>query len=314
MELAGGLRKGDLVQYKGTACTVFGPPARKALAKLSVAVRTDDGRIIDARIADLTSLGQPEPIAAAGDQQLGNGELDNRYADEPKVVEDLRGYGIGNRSLDDRHAAKPLGGEIEAGYGIGNRHLQEQPPDGGPAIEVLAQLDLLGGKMFSVESSAQQVYDQLCDGQISPGEAHAELAQIEAEAQRVEAALDSIQINEMPEPSEQAVDLKGEILQRLDNFFANMDSLFQELSGSPPAAAMATSRPPSSGSNITKGLPLEPLAGDFAKGDRVVCTDNRRGTVAGKPSRAALSKISVAVLYDDGMLEDVRIANLSFAP
>lgn len=50
MSLAGGLSKGDRVSIKGAPATVLGPPSRPAAASISVAVRFDDGRVLDVRV------------------------------------------------------------------------------------------------------------------------------------------------------------------------------------------------------------------------------------------------------------------------
>lgn len=57
---------------------------------------------------------------------------------------------------------------------------------------------------------------------------------------------------------------------------------------------------------------MNDLAGGFYKGDQVVNNANgRSGTVFGKPARAACSRISVAVLYDDGQMVDERTTGIS---
>jgi len=56
MSLAGGLAVGDRVACRGLPGTVVGGPARAACIRLSVAVRYDDGRIADERVANLELL------------------------------------------------------------------------------------------------------------------------------------------------------------------------------------------------------------------------------------------------------------------
>jgi Ca2+-binding EF-hand superfamily protein len=57
---------------------------------------------------------------------------------------------------------------------------------------------------------------------------------------------------------------------------------------------------------------MNDLAGGFYKGDQVVNkASGRSGTVFGKPARAACSRISVAVLYDDGQMVDERTTGIS---
>lgn len=51
------------------------------------------------------------------------------------------------------------------------------------------------------------------------------------------------------------------------------------------------------------------LAGGFYKGDRVVC-GNLTGTILGLPARIACRKVSVAVHYDIGQVQDERVVNL----
>lgn len=56
MSLAGGYKVGDRVVNSGRTGTVVGGPARAACIRLSVAVRYDDGRISDERIANIELL------------------------------------------------------------------------------------------------------------------------------------------------------------------------------------------------------------------------------------------------------------------
>jgi Ca2+-binding EF-hand superfamily protein len=56
MSLAGGFKVGDRVSAAGRLGTVLGGPARAACIRLSVAVRFDDGRIVDERVANLELL------------------------------------------------------------------------------------------------------------------------------------------------------------------------------------------------------------------------------------------------------------------
>lgn len=67
MSLAGGLAVGDRVVCRGLVGTVVGGPARKACIRLSVAVRYDDGRILDERVADMELL-----LEEPDDDQAGN--------------------------------------------------------------------------------------------------------------------------------------------------------------------------------------------------------------------------------------------------
>lgn len=56
MTLAGGLTVGDQIVCRGLPGVVVGGPARAACIRLSVAVRYDDGRIADERVANLELL------------------------------------------------------------------------------------------------------------------------------------------------------------------------------------------------------------------------------------------------------------------
>lgn len=76
--LAGGYRVGDRVLCRGLPGTVTGPPARKAVASLSVAVRYDDGRCVDERTTFLTSLevsASPDEVFV-DDSALADGLVD----------------------------------------------------------------------------------------------------------------------------------------------------------------------------------------------------------------------------------------------
>merc|ERR1712137_1446930 len=89
MSLAGGLKVGDRVSCLGRLGTVVGGPARAACIRLSVAVRYDDGRIMDERVAnielqvdveeeEMTPARQPEPmvpplaLGAENEQQMAS--------------------------------------------------------------------------------------------------------------------------------------------------------------------------------------------------------------------------------------------------
>lgn len=54
---------------------------------------------------------------------------------------------------------------------------------------------------------------------------------------------------------------------------------------------------------------MNELAGGFYRGDRVLC-NGRPGMIFGKPARAACTRISVSVMYDDGTVNDERVVNL----
>lgn len=54
---------------------------------------------------------------------------------------------------------------------------------------------------------------------------------------------------------------------------------------------------------------MNELAGGFYRGDRVLC-NGRPGMIFGKPARAACTRISVSVMYDDGTVSDERVVNL----
>eukprot|EP00928_Gymnodinium_smaydae_P093001 TRINITY_DN7700_c1_g1_i1.p1 TRINITY_DN7700_c1_g1~~TRINITY_DN7700_c1_g1_i1.p1 ORF type:complete len:579 (-),score=115.94 TRINITY_DN7700_c1_g1_i1:167-1903(-) len=56
---------------------------------------------------------------------------------------------------------------------------------------------------------------------------------------------------------------------------------------------------------------VRPLAGGFHAGDRVIAAGGARGTVFGPPARRACAAVSVALRYDSGLVDDVRVNTLS---
>jgi len=79
-----------------------------------------------------------------------------------------------------------------------------------------------------------------------------------------------------------------------------------------PQAPAAESFPSSMASSVAHKTEIgaEPLAGGFFKGD-LVTYNGAPGKVVGRPARAALRNISVAVRLDSGALDDVRVAKLT---
>eukprot|EP00435_Cladocopium_sp_Y103_P004939 s303_g1.t1 len=58
-----------------------------------------------------------------------------------------------------------------------------------------------------------------------------------------------------------------------------------------------------------KASEMNELAGGFYRGDKVLC-NGRPGMIFGKPARAACTRISVSVMYEDGTVNDERVVNL----
>mmetsp|Transcript_1854 Transcript_1854/g.4688 ORF Transcript_1854/g.4688 Transcript_1854/m.4688 type:complete len:373 (+) Transcript_1854:84-1202(+) len=219
---------------------------------------------------------------------------------------------------NERYAERPLPDE---GYGTQNFEDDStlMPPASGPPAEPITDDELNGAlasmddALFECESGLNAVQKEAESGNIQSSRTM--LAQLEARAKSIEGALDGVPTNQLP-ADDPRKNFKRELLQRLDQFFAYVDYLFKQLTPSPqqqpPPSAQSR---PSSGMRSTArtaGLDVEPLAGDFQKGDRVVVA-GEMGTVLGRPARAAAARLSVSVHFDAGHVSDVRVANIQVA-
>eukprot|EP00929_Paragymnodinium_shiwhaense_P092200 TRINITY_DN52084_c0_g1_i1.p1 TRINITY_DN52084_c0_g1~~TRINITY_DN52084_c0_g1_i1.p1 ORF type:complete len:701 (-),score=185.62 TRINITY_DN52084_c0_g1_i1:126-2228(-) len=118
MALAGGFYPGDPVVLKsGVPCEVVGQACRAACRSISVAVRFEDGRVADVRVAELELLvdAEAEASPAARSPEAGEDAYEGsptktetpRYMDEEeasRVVDET--YGISRGLVEDRYVRK----------------------------------------------------------------------------------------------------------------------------------------------------------------------------------------------------------------
>eukprot|EP00930_Biecheleria_cincta_P053806 TRINITY_DN3951_c0_g1_i1.p1 TRINITY_DN3951_c0_g1~~TRINITY_DN3951_c0_g1_i1.p1 ORF type:complete len:658 (-),score=115.08 TRINITY_DN3951_c0_g1_i1:71-2044(-) len=108
--LAGGLHVGDLLYCGRDPVVVAGPPARAACADISVAVRYEEGHVIDRRLTSLST--QPS--------DAHHGRSNDSYS-------------LGHRTRRDQVALKPMGGDIAENWDAGNP--LHQSFDAGPKLK-----------------------------------------------------------------------------------------------------------------------------------------------------------------------------------
>jgi len=298
MALAAGFGKGDRVACDGgVLATVLGPPARKACQGVSVALRYDDGRVADVRVATLQ-------------------QLPSEFTDHLPPVADVRSERYHWMDCGAQRAAPREQMPSESADLLPPEPQQRLPAPIGELIDSSAELE-------AVEVEVDTVVEQMQTGVIERGPAMARLAQAEAAAQTLESHLDEVHLGETTGAVlEEAKEMKREQLQRLGQLFALFDQIFESKLSLPLAGSRGAPSAPKPQESLTQrdvgreelttpaGSSVAPAEG-LSKGDRVVCDGGAHlATVLGPPARKACKGVSVAVRYDDGRVADVRIATL----